>query len=131
MISDVLYTALTMRLQRLAGRKVCERVKARGFLWKGKHVHVRSMTNVPKSMFTALKPGLYVGVVTSAKLHKSAVKRNRMRRRAREALRLVCQERDAPTAPIRLLLFPRSSSLSAPFDELQEDARRFLFSLRL
>lgn len=105
--------------------------------------------------------GLYIGVLTSAKLHKSAVKRNRMRRRCREAMRIVMQgvtalgekPREAtglagPVAgahnlggesargaqplsrSVQLLLLPRSSSLSAPFDELLIDARHLITSLQ-
>lgn len=120
-----------MLLSRLSGRKLCERVKSKGYLWKGKHMHVRSMRVLPRAGEDVIKTGLFVGVVTSAKLHKSAVTRNRMRRRCREALRLIAKDiQTAPTPAVQLLLFPRSSSLSAPFEELQADARRFLSSLR-
>jgi len=72
--------------------------------------------------------GFYIGTVTSTKLHKSAVVRNRMRRRCREALRL---ESAIATKQVsaQLLLLPRSSSLSAHFSELEHDARTLLRSL--
>lgn len=118
-----------MRLARLSGRKVCERVKTKGLLWKGKHMQCRVMRGAPRTV-TATVPTVFVGVVTSAKLDASAVKRNRMRRRCREALRLVCQERQSSTAvSVQLILLPRSSSLTALFDELLLDARRLLSSL--
>jgi len=76
------------------------------------------------------RPGtMYVGMVASTKLHKSAVKRNRMRRRCREALRTVVREHaDLPTC--QLLICPRSSSLDAPYAVLEEDVRAFLSVLR-
>lgn len=72
--------------------------------------------------------GLYIGVLTSTKLHKSAVKRNRMRRRCREAMRLAVLSKEQMPA-VQLLLLPRSSSLSAPFDELVVDAGHLIASL--
>ena len=117
-----------MELRRLSGRKVCERVKTKGMLWKGKHVQARIMRGQPRTVAQDTPPALYVGVVTSAKLDKSAVRRNRMRRRCREALRLEVSE--SPKAvSAQLILLPRSSSLTAPFGELLMDARRLLSSL--
>jgi ribonuclease P protein component len=113
-----------MHLLRLSGRKVCERVKMKGRLWKGVHVHARLIVGAPRG-----KPaGLYVGSVTSAKLHKSAVTRNRMRRRCREALRIAYKgAQDARS--VQLLLLPRSSSLNADFDAILRDAHALLSSL--
>ena len=76
----------------------------------------------------ALPSGLYVGLVTSTKLHKSAVKRNRMRRRCREALRLAYKD-SSKKASAQLLLLPRSSSLNCAFEELSADVQRLLASL--
>lgn len=126
-----------MRLLRLSGRKVCERVKTKGMPWKGKHLQARLLRGAPRPL-PPEAAGLFVGVVTSAKLDKSAVRRNRMRRRCREALRTVALAMQPDTQPeraafprsVQLLLLPRSSSLTAPFGELQDDARRLLFSLR-
>lgn len=115
-----------MKLLRLSGRKVCERVKIKGMLWKGKHMHVRYLTGAPRNRPGAT--GIFAGLVTSSKLHKSAVKRNKVRRRCREAFRVTLKEM-ALSHSVQLLIFPRSSSLSAPFDELLSDARRFLSSL--
>lgn len=68
---------------------------------------------------------VYMGTIASTKLDKSAVKRNRMRRRCREALRTaLLKEETFPT--IQLLLAPRSASLTAPFTDIQTDIRTFL-----
>jgi RNase P protein component len=84
-----------MHLFRLSGRKVCERVKTKGYLWKGKHIYVRWLRGLPRGLPPAAPAGLYVGAVTSAKLDKSAVRRNRMRRRCREALRVLLLENNS------------------------------------
>lgn len=126
-----------MLLLRLSGRKTCERVKTKGFLWKGKHSFARYLSGAPRNL-TAASPtvsALYVGTLTSAKLDKSAVRRNRMRRRCREALRITLKDSSACRLPLtavrsfQLLLLPRSSSLSADFGELLSDAEHLLASL--
>jgi ribonuclease P protein component len=129
-----------MRLLRLSGRKVCERVKLKGYLWKGKHFQARILSGRPRTVLESAPGGLYIGILTSTKLHKSAVKRNRMRRRCREALRLTLRALGSPAAnvpiancqlpsSVQLLLLPRSSSLSAPFDEILADAQHIITSL--
>ena len=122
-----------MRLLRLSGRKVCERVKTKGFLWKGKHLHVRWMQGAPRTILLDAPLALYVGTLTSAKLDKSAVRRNRMRRRCREALRITLKDSSKTKvsfgASYQLLLFPRSSSLSADFRDILADISHFLTSL--
>ena len=77
-----------MNLSRLSGRKVCERVKTKGMLWKGKHMQARIIFGLPRNLPESTPPCLLVGILTSTRLDKSAVKRNRMRRRCREALRI-------------------------------------------
>ncbi|MDB4978235.1 MAG: hypothetical protein JWM56_421 [Candidatus Peribacteria bacterium] len=72
-----------------------------------------------------LVPAVYVGTMASAKLDKSAVRRNRMRRRCREALRTELQKYDTFPAH-QLLIAPRSGSLTAPFADIQTDIRNFL-----
>lgn len=68
---------------------------------------------------------IYAGTLASSKLDPSAVKRNRMRRRTREALRTgLLHEETLPTT--QLLIAPRSSSLSAPFEEIRKDIELFL-----
>jgi len=133
-----------MHLLRLSGRKVCERVKTKGFLWRGKHMQIRWLRGQPRNTDPEASVGLYVGLLTSAKLHKSAVKRNRMRRRCREAMRVtlkaISDKRLAmssdkltayrlPLTACQLLIIPRFSSLSADFRELIADIDRFLSSL--
>ena len=69
--------------------------------------------------------GIYIGTLASTKLDKSAVKRNRMRRRCREALRTTLPAYETlPTT--QLLIVPRSSSLTAPFAAIQQDIQTFL-----
>lgn len=121
-----------MPLLRLSGRKVCERVKSKGYSWKGKHMQARVLPGAPRNLPAGAGSGLFVGVLTSAKLDKSAVKRNRMRRRCREALRvsLALPANEVPLPSVQLLLMPRSSSLSAPFGEILADAERLILSLR-
>jgi ribonuclease P protein component len=90
---------------------------------------VRTLSGTPRKEDA---PGIYIGLVASTKLHKSAVKRNRMRRRCREAFRITLRDTEAGRSVPRsaqLLLFPKSSSLSADFRELLADATRFLASL--
>ena len=122
-----------MRLLHLRGRKVNNRVLVQGTLWRGKTMNIRWLPGVSYSVWREKKErspkGLYIGTFASTKLEKSAVKRNRMRRRCREALRVVVQEeQDLPTA--QLLLSPRSSSLTCAFQDILSDVRLFLSLLR-
>jgi ribonuclease P protein component len=131
-----------MKLLRLRGRKTNQRVLDKGTLWRGRTMNIRWMPGVPPSMRQRLRErsparanvrsdgprGLYVGTFAPLKLSKRAVDRNRMRRRCREALRIVVQEeRELPT--VQLLLSPRSSSLSCDFRAILTDVRAFLASL--
>jgi ribonuclease P protein component len=98
-------------------------------------MQARIIPGLPRHLPKDAKTGIYIGTVTSAKLDKSAVKRNRMRRRCKEALRLALKEKTssfqllASSSSYQLLIFPRSSSLSAPFAELSSDADRLLHFL--
>ena len=115
-----------MRPLHLRGRKVNEAVLRKGRVWKGKMMMIRWVPGSPRGQ---TEQGLYVGTLASAKLDKSAVRRNRMRRRCREALRIALQHRSTiPTA--QLLLCPRAASLYAPFHELEHDVQAFLSVLR-
>lgn len=120
-----------MKLSRLRGRKICETVLRKGYLWKGRHFLVRWLPGSPSHPSVDPSPhGVYLGTLTSTKLHKSAVKRNRMKRRCREAWRITLRDVDSlPLAQLQLLLIPRSSSLVAPFPDLQQDVRQFLSRL--
>lgn len=118
-----------MPLLRLKGRKTCDRLLRQGRVWKGRSMNVRWLEGHPRHPSARPSaPGLYVGTVASTKLDKSAVKRNRMRRRCREAFRLTAEQLDIPTS-LQLLLAPKSSSLSCPFTELEADARAFLTTI--
>ncbi len=124
---------IPMHLSRLSGRKVCERVKTKGMLWKGKHMQARILFGLPRNLPENTPPSLLVGILTSVRLDKSAVKRNRMRRRCREALRIMLQSKvqtlipnPHPQSSAQLLILPRSSSLSSPFGEILADAKLLL-----
>ena len=108
------------------GRKICSRVLMQGRVWKGKHMMIRWLSGAPRHPAAdPKKVAVYVGVLASAKLDKSAVRRNRMRRRCREALRIELKERSVlPT--LQLLLSPRSSSLTCDFTDILTDVRSFL-----
>lgn len=116
-----------MRLLRLQGRKTCDIVQRKGQSWKGQTFSVRYLMGHPRH--PSARPavaGLYMGTLASAKLDKSAVNRNRMRRRCREALRTALLARTDALPSAQLLLSPRSSSLSAPFAVIEADVARFL-----
>jgi ribonuclease P protein component len=116
-----------MELSRLRGRKVCDRVMRNGNVWKGKTFVVRWLPGPPRTSLPG-GSGLFVGTFASGKLHKSAVKRNRMRRRCREALRTTVRERqNLPT--VQLLLSPRSPSLTCDFHDIVQDVHAFLSTL--
>jgi ribonuclease P protein component len=93
-----------MPLLSLRGRKVCDALLRKGNTWKGKMMVIRWLPSPPRH--PAVNPeamALYVGTFASAKLSKSAVERNRMRRRCREALRVLSKERgDLPAAQLLL-----------------------------
>src|SRR3989344_5200373 len=115
-----------MHLLGLRGRKIVERVRHKGQRFRGNHMNVTYMMGSPRS---GMSLGIFVGTAASTKLDKSAVKRNRMRRRCREALRLaVKEEKTIPTC--QLIIVPRSSSLQCDFAELLKDAQTFLGTIR-
>lgn len=114
---------------RLRGRKTCDRLIRQGNVWKGRHMLIRWLAGHPRHPSAdRASEAIYAGTLASSKLDKSAVRRNRMRRRCREALRVAL--RTLPAAPwtMQLLVVPRSSSLEAPFIEIQKDILTFLSS---
>ena len=128
-----------MKIARLRGRKTVERLRRKGRVWKGKHMKVTYLREISdaRDQRSELKSQiLYVGTLASTKLEKSAVKRNRMRRRCREALRVsllttptfakasVGRHYSLPT--VQLLISPRISTLTCDFEELLADAHNFL-----
>ncbi|OGJ68933.1 hypothetical protein A3H90_02355 [Candidatus Peribacteria bacterium RIFCSPLOWO2_02_FULL_55_36] len=121
-----------VKLLRLRGRKVCDRVLWKGKVWKGQIMFIRWLPGAPSHPAAhAREEAVYVGTLASRKLSKKAVERNRMRRRCREALRIVLKEyapRNSEMS-VQLLLCPRSPSLHASFHLLREDIERFLSTL--
>lgn len=120
-------------LQHLRGRKTNDRVLRQGTLWRGKTFQVRWMTGVPRSVWLTEKEnapqGIYLGTFAPVSLEKRAVLRNRMRRRCREAVRILYKEETTfPT--FQLLLSPRSSSLSSTFVDIEKDVRTLFSFLR-
>lgn len=115
-----------MKPSRLSGRKVNDRILRKGKVWKGKTMTVRYMPGAPKHpLISPTTRAVYLGTFASARLDKSAVKRNRMRRRVREAWRLTLQTKQG-IGPIQLLVSPTSSSLSCAFDLIVSDTDAFL-----
>ncbi len=114
-----------MKLSHLRGRKQSERLLRHGNVWKGKTMAIRWLPGAPKTVAEEPTSGVYVGSYASTKLHKSAVKRNRMRRRCREGLREAVKARE--TLPVlQLLLTPRSASLECDYADIRADAQAFL-----
>jgi len=118
-----------MKLSRLKGRKVNDYLRRKGTVWKGNTMTIRWLSGAPKNPnVDSAERALYIGTAASLKLDKSAVKRNRMKRRCREALRiLVKEEEKLPT--LQLLITPRSSSLDCVFADIESDIRNFLSSV--
>lgn len=120
-----------MQLHRLNGRKVNAVLQRKGRVWKGHAMVVRWLPGTPSSKGRprSLAEGAYMGTYAAASLHPSAVARNRMRRRCREALRLHIEQ--LPERPsLQLLVTPRAASLDVPFEALQRDAAAFFSHLR-
>lgn len=114
---------------RLRGRKTCDRLIRQGSVWKGRHLLIRWLTGHPRHPDAdRASEAIYAGTLASSKLDKSAVRRNRMRRRCREALRVALRTLPASACTMQLLVVPRSSSLNAPFTEIQKDILAFLSS---
>ena len=124
--STLTMTRAEMELSRLRGRKICDALLRKGRLWKGKHLMIRWLSGAPRHPAAdPARRAVYAGTLASRKLDKSAVKRNRMRRRCREALRVALKESEIH-GTAQLLLLPRSSSLTCAFVEIQADIAQFL-----
>ena len=120
-----------VHLARLRGRKIVDRVRRRGRKWRGKHMTIVHLYGGPPERESRKSYQLFAGTLVSSHLEKSAVKRNRMRRRCREALRIVLRATsDKRQANEQLLILPHSSSLTCAFTELTDDVTRFLLHLR-
>lgn len=130
---EMLYTSVHlgffMRLLRISGRKRVELLLKRGRSWRGKHLNIKFLMGAPKHPnVDPNASAVYAGFMTPVKLDKSAVKRNRMRRRCREALRRYIKEESFPT--VQLIIKPSSSSLKCHFAELTADISTFFSTLR-
>lgn len=126
--SSLILHTYPMKLLHIRSRKACEVIMRKGQLWKGKTMTIRWMPGTPRVAHRIATPGIYLGTYASTKLHKSAVQRNRMRRRAREACRIIAQNLQN-LASVQLLVSPRIASLDAPFETLLEDTQTFFSAL--
>jgi ribonuclease P protein component len=70
---------------RLVGRDCIEKVKAEGVLWRGRGFSARSLKSKGK---------VRIGFVVSKRISKSAVERNKTRRKLREAVRKYLKDRE-------------------------------------
>ncbi len=109
-----------MKLSRLSGRKTNDYLRRKGNVWKGNTMTIRYLTKPPMGKDS----GLYVGTAASVKLDKSAVKRNRMRRRCREALRTHLKSLQKVSS-MQLLITPKKASLDCDFSEILRDIQKF------
>jgi len=118
-----------MKPSRLSGRKVNDYLRRKGKSWKGKTMSIKWLHGAPKNPnVDPLILAIYIGTAASLKLDKSAVKRNRMRRRCREAFRRTLKSHEKlPT--IQLLLQPRAASLNCDFEDIITDVESFLSQL--
>ncbi len=118
-----------MQLSRIRGRKVNDYLRRNGRVWKGKTMTIRWLPHAPRHPdVDPAKPAIYVGTAASLQLDRSAVKRNRMRRRCREAFRIALRERTKlPT--VQLLISPRPASLVCDFRDIEADVVAFLSNL--
>jgi ribonuclease P protein component len=117
-----------MNIKRLLGRKHILGLRRKGKVFKTKTMVFVYMLGPPPLKEEATN-AWYIGTAASTKLHKLAVKRNRMRRRCREAVRTtILPEQNLPT--LQLLISPKSASLDAPYAQLKTDVEQFLTLLR-
>lgn len=115
-----------MKLSRLSGRKVNDYLRRKGEVFRGKTMTIRYLQKAPHHPnVDPEQPALYVGTQASAKLHKSAVKRNRMRRRCKEALRTTVADMQLKS-PVQMILAPKSASLDCDFQEIIGDIEKFM-----
>lgn len=115
-----------MHVHRLHGRNANNRVLRKGAVWRGQTCIIRYLFGHPFNVVTSpTTPAVvYMGSYAPLALHKHAVKRNRMRRRCREALHAqMVQQQKIPT--VQLLLCPKISSLESDYRLIQTDMSRF------
>ncbi|WP_293913396.1 ribonuclease P protein component [Deinococcus sp.] len=113
-------TRLVVALTSLRGEKEFRKVRAHGQVVRGPLFTLRVTDYRPRYGEVWL-PRAIIGIVVPKKTLKLAVKRNRVRRRIREALRTL------PTLPAcRATIYPTPAVLSVPFAELQSALGRAL-----
>ena len=71
-----------------------------------------------------------IGFVVSKKIHKRAVKRNRIRRLIREACRLLIKYGKFPQNHLSLIFLPKQSALSADFNAVYSAVKHLAEKLR-
>ncbi len=118
-----------MKPSRLSGRKVNDYLRRKGKTWKSNTMSIKWLRGAPKNPnINPEKMAIYLGTAASLKLDKSAVKRNRVRRRCREGFRRTLKShKKLPT--IQLLVQPRAASLDCDFDDILRDVDSFLSQL--
>ena len=70
-----------------------------------------------------------VGFVVSKKIHKRAVKRNRIKRLMRESYRLLIKEGAVPDKYISLIFVASSKLLNKSFKEVDDSIRKLVYKL--
>ncbi len=66
---------------------------------------------------------LKIGFVVSKKVHKSAVKRNTLKRKMREVVRLMMKDQQLNSGFL-IALMAKPAMFGAPFEEIQADVER-------
>lgn len=110
-----------MALTSLKGEKEFRKVRAHGQAIRDPLFTLRLTEYRPRYGET-WRPRAIVGIVVSKKTLKHAVKRNRVRRRVREALRTL----PGGLPPCRAILLPNPAVLTVPFADLQDALARAL-----
>lgn len=64
--------------------------------------------------------------IVSTKLEKSAVERNKLRRRIYESIRLVLKETQEKENKFEIILIPKKSILEAQYPDIEEDIRKII-----
>lgn len=110
-----------MALDSLRGDREFRKVRAHGVAVREALFTMRLTEYRPRYGET-WRPRAIMGIVVSKKTLKSAVDRNRARRRVREALRTL----PGGLPPCRAIIMPNPAILTAPFQELQAALARAL-----
>ncbi len=113
--------ARPVALASLKGEKEFRKVRSHGVAVRDALFTLRVAEYRPRYGET-WHPRAIVGIVVSKKTLKHAVKRNRARRRVREALRTL----PGGLPPCRAILMPNPAVLTVPFQELQAALARAL-----